>query len=80
MRLDAVLELDMPDEALKKIALGRRICRCSTDEIGKTSRSTFLKDEDGCIDVEECGGIFNVVILKDKKLGIDFPPCCPKGT
>ena len=81
VRLDAVLELDMPDEALKKIALGRRICKCSTDEATEkiaASKSSLSNDKGGCIDVEECGGIFNVVILKDKKLGIDFPPMLPR--
>ena len=50
----------------------RRLCRCSTDEIGKNVKSTF-NDKDGCIDVEECEGIFNVVILKDKNWELTFP-------
>ena len=77
VRLDAVLELDMPDEALKKCALGRRICKCPNVKKKEEEENEVRDQQEKCQDRNECGGIFNVVMLKDEKLGIDFPPMLP---
>jgi adenylate kinase family enzyme len=80
VRLDAVLELDMPDEALKKIAFGRRICKCAPKEVFENNGVDNNDNKDSnnnCIANDECGGIFNVVVLKNAELGMDFPPMLP---
>ena len=79
VRLDAVLELDMPDKALKKIALGRRICKCSTDEATEknaASKSSVSNDKDGCIDV----GVYLTWSFSKIRNWELISPMLPKGT
>ena len=69
VRVDGVLNLDMPDLALKAVALGRRVCKCPDEEDGKEHLP--------CQFSEECDGIYNVADFS--LVGLNFPTMKPKS-